>query len=56
MTASILKRPQAERDIEEAFVFIAERDVRGGAGFPFCGRRNSGTHCRKSADRRGTQI
>ena len=27
MTRAILKRPQAERDIEEAFVFIAEADL-----------------------------
>ena len=27
MTHSILKRPQAERDIEECFVFIAEDNV-----------------------------
>lgn len=35
MTARILKRPQAERDIEEAFVYLAERDEDAGLDFLF---------------------
>ena len=35
MNGRILKRPQAERDIEEAFVFIAERDEDAGLDFLF---------------------
>lgn len=33
MTRKLLKRPQAERDIEEAFVFIAEADFDSGLDF-----------------------
>lgn len=35
MSGRIFKRPQAERDIEEAFVFIAERDEDAGLDFLF---------------------
>ena len=35
MNRAILKRPQAERDIEEAFVFIAEADFDSGLDFLF---------------------
>ena len=35
MSRAILKRPQAERDIEEAFVFIAEADFDSGLDFLF---------------------
>jgi plasmid stabilization system protein ParE len=35
MSLAILKRPQAERDIEEAFVFIAEADFDSGLDFLF---------------------
>ncbi len=33
MTRKISKRPQAERDIEEAFVFVAETDFDSGLNF-----------------------
>jgi len=33
MTFSIFKRPQAERDIEECFVFIAEENLDAGVYF-----------------------
>ena len=33
MTRAIIKRPQAERDIEESFVFIGENDSDSGLDF-----------------------
>lgn len=35
MIGQILKRPQAERDIEEAFVYLGERDEDAGLDFLF---------------------
>ena len=35
MTLTIIKRPQAERDIEESFVFIGEKDIDSGLDFLF---------------------